>query len=146
MIACQAEWVRETVKMLGTFVLGIASGWILTWFTERRARALRALERYLAGAEKQPESQTSAAFRLGLLQRTGAAELSRRGLRKLAVRVMAHGLVDPLAGYDFFTDWRREPYLLLRWANREGIDLSDEEAILLRLAGEVDGIVTPPEK
>ncbi len=146
MIAWQPEWTHDRVKMLVTFLLGIASGSLLTWFAERRTRAVRVLERYLGGAEQQHERQISAAFRVGLLQRAGAAELSRRRLRKFAARVVAHGLADPLVGYDFFSDWRREPYLLLRWANREGIDLSDEKAILLRLAGEADGIVAQPKK
>ena len=58
---------------------------------------------------------------MGLLQRSGAAELSGRRLAKLAARVVAHGLNNPLTGYDFFSDWRKDPYRLLRWANDEGV-------------------------
>ena len=47
---------------------------------------------------------------------------------------------NPLIGYHFFSDWCKDPYRLLRWANDQGIDLSDEEAILRRLAAEEDGI------
>ena len=68
-------------------------------------------------------------------------------MNKLAARIVAHGLKDPLVGYDHFSDWRKDPYSLLRWANNEGINLSDELAILRRLAAEKDGLVerpTPP--
>jgi hypothetical protein len=81
---------------------------------------------------------------MGLLQRSGAAELSRRQLARLAARVVAHGLTDPLTGCDHFSDWRKDPYRLLRWANNEGINLSDEVAILRRLAAEEDGLVDQP--
>jgi hypothetical protein len=133
-------WVWEGIKILVPFLLGLVTG----KFAERRAQAARALERYIVKAEGQQEAQNQAAFRMGLLQRCGASELSRRRLKKLATRVVAHGLKNPLIGYDFFSDWRKDPYRLLRWANDEGIDLSDEEAILRRLAAEADGI-EPPE-
>jgi hypothetical protein len=136
MAASQPEWVWvwEGIKMLVPFLLGLLMG----KFAERSTQATRALERYLAIAEEQPEAQNEAAFRMGLLQRCGAAELSRPRLKKLAGRVVAHGLNDPLTGYDFFSDWRKDPYRLLRWANNKGINLSDEGAILRILAAEAD--------
>ena len=109
---------REGIKLLVPFLLGLATG----KFAERRAQSARALERYILEAERQREAQNDAAFRMGLLQRCGASELSRRRLKKLAARVVAHGLKNPLIGYDFFSDWRKEPYRLLdRPMTRESI-------------------------
>ena len=135
-------WASEGAKILVPFLLGLLAG----SFKERRAQASRVLDRYLVEAERQPEAQNEAAFRMGLLQRSGAAELSGRRLAKLAARVVAHGLNNPLTGYDFFSDWRKDPYRLLRWANDEGVDLSDEDAVLKRLAGEADGFIKVPSK
>jgi hypothetical protein len=130
------DWLLEAIKILVTFLFGLVTG----KFAERRTQADRVLEQYILKADRQREAQNEAAFRMGLLQRSGAAQLSRRRLKKLAARVVAHGLKDPLVGYGFFDDWRKDPYRLLRWANKEGIDLSDEKAILRRLAAEADGI------
>jgi hypothetical protein len=142
----QGEWTFEIIRAVIIFFLGLASGSILTWLADRRVRATRVLDRYLVEADRQREAQDEAGFRMGLEQRSGASELSRRHLNKLAARVVAHGPKNPLIGDDFFTDWRKDTYRLLRWANIEGIDLSNEFGILQRLAAEADGIINPPKK
>jgi hypothetical protein len=119
----QLEWLWEGIKVTIGPIVGFLCGHVSGSFGQKRAQTARVLERYIQAAGQQREAQNDAAFRMGLLQRSGAAELSRRQLARLAARVVAHGLTDPLTGYDHFSDCRKDPYRLLRWANNEGINL-----------------------
>ena len=99
-----------------TFLLGLVTG----KFAERPTQADRVLEQYILKADRQREAQNEAAFRMGLLQRSGAAQLSRRRLKKLAARVVAHGLKDPPVGYGFFRRLAQRPVSIAAMGQQGG--------------------------
>ena len=98
------------------------------------------LDRYIANAQANLVLQTDEFWRLGMLQKVGAAELSERELSRLCRRIVSYGLQDPRHRETsvVFKDHRESLSGLLRWASREGIDLSDALAVMRRQAEELD--------
>ena len=80
----QLEWLWEGIKVTIGPIVGFLCGHVSGSFGQKRAQTARVLERYIQAAGQQREAQNDAAFRMGLLQRSGAAELSRRQLARLA--------------------------------------------------------------
>ena len=98
------------------------------------------LDRYIANAQANLVLQTDEFWRLGMLQKVGAAELSERELSRLCRLIVNYGLQDPRhrETSTVFKDHRESLSGLLRWASREGIDLSDALAVMRRQAEEPD--------
>jgi hypothetical protein len=125
---------------LANVLLGGVIGYIVRLFEERRAELRRLGDRYIENAQANPNLQTDEFWRLGMLQKVGAAELSEGKLSRLCRRIVAHGLQDPRHREvsTVFKDHRRSLRGLLRWASQESIDLSDGSALLRRHAEEMD--------
>ena len=121
-------------------LLGAVIGYIVRLLEERLTelrRIRRMLDRYIANAQANLVLQTDEFWRLGMLQKVGAAELSERELSRLCRRIVSYGLQDPRHREisTVFKDHRESLSGLLRWASREGIDLSDALAVMRRQAG-----------
>jgi hypothetical protein len=83
---------------LANVFLGGVIGYIVRLLEERRAelrRLRRMLDRYIANAQANLVLQTDEFWRLGMLQKVGAAELSERELSRLCRRIVNYGLLDP---------------------------------------------------
>jgi hypothetical protein len=121
-------------------VIGGVIGYIVGLFEERRAELRRMGDRYIESAQANPNLQTNEFWRLGMLQKVGAAELSDRKLSRLCRRIVNRGLQDPRHREvsTVFKDRRHSLRGLLRWASQESIDLSDGFTVLRRHAEEVD--------
>jgi hypothetical protein len=116
------------------FIGGII-GAAITVFAERRAELRRIGDRYIENAQADSNLQADEFWRLGMLQKVGAAELSARQLSRLCRRIVNHGLHDPQHREisTVFKDHRRRSVQgLLRWASQESIDLSDGDAVMRR--------------
>ena len=98
------------------------------------------LDRYIANAQANLVLQTDEFWRLGMLQKVGAAELNERELSRLCRRIVDYGLQDPRHREvsNVFKDHRESLSGLLRWASRQGIDLSDALAVVRRQTEELD--------
>jgi len=98
------------------------------------------LDRYIANARANLVLQTDEFWRLGMLQKVGAAELNERELSRLCRRIVDYGLQDPRHREisTVFKDHRESLSGLLRWASKEGIDLSDALAVMRQQAQELD--------
>jgi hypothetical protein len=114
------------------FIGGFFTRWRLDKLAERRALLKDMGDRYIANAQANPNLQTDEFWRLGMLQKVGAAELSDAKLSRLCRRIVNHGLQDPRHREvsTVFKDDRRSLRGLLRWASQESLDLSDESAVL----------------
>jgi hypothetical protein len=125
---------------LANILIGGVIGYIVRLFEERRAELRRMGDRYIQNAQASPNLQTDEFWRLGMLQKVGAAELSDRKLSRLCRRIVNHGLQDPQHREIsiVFEDDRKSLSGLLRWASKVGIDLSDASAVMQRHAEELD--------
>jgi hypothetical protein len=122
------------------FAVGIFTRWPLEKLSERRALLKTMGDRYIADAQANMGQQGDELWRLGMLQKVGAAGLNARALSCLCDRIVSHGLRDPRHREisTVFKDRRRSLRELLRWASQESIDLSDGSALLRRHAEEID--------
>ncbi len=83
---------------LANVLLGGVIGYIVRLLEERRAelrRLRRMRDRYNANAQANLVLQTDEFWRLGMLQKIGAAELNERELSRLCRRIVNYGLPDP---------------------------------------------------
>ena len=118
-------------------------GYIVRLLEERLTelrRIRRILDRYIANAQANLVLQTDEFWRLGMLQKVGAAELNERELSRLCRQIVGYGLQDPRHRETsaVFKDHRESLSGLLRWASNEGIDLNDPLAVMRRQAEELD--------
>ena len=122
------------------FIGGFFTRWPLDKLAERRALLKDMSGRYIVNAQANLNQQGNEFWRLGMLQKVGAAELSACELSPLCRRVVAHGLKDRRQREisTVFKDHRHSLRGLLRWASQESIDLSDGSAVLRRHAEEMD--------
>ena len=122
------------------FIGGFLTRWPLDKLAERRALLKDMSGRYIVNAQANLNQQGNEFWRLGMLQKVGAAELSACELSRLCRRVVAHGLKDRQQREisTVFKDHRHSLRGLLRWASQESIDLSDGSAVLRRHAEEMD--------
>ena len=122
------------------FIVGFFTRWPLDKLAERRALLKSMGDRYIGNAQADSNQQDDEFWRLGMLQKVGAAELSACELSRVCRRITAHGLRDPRHREisTVFKDRRRSLAGLLRWASQESIDLSDGSAVLRRHAEEMD--------
>jgi len=122
------------------FIGGFFTRWPLDKLAERRALLKDMGGRYIVNAQANLNQQGNEFWRLGMLQKVGAAELSACELSRLCRRVVAHGLKDRRQREisTVFKDHRHPLRGLLRWASQESIDLSDGSAVLRRHAEEMD--------
>ena len=122
------------------FIGGFLTRWPLDKLAERRALLKDMGGRYIVNAQANLNQQGNEFWRLGMLQKVGAAELSACELSRLCRRVVAHGLKDRQQREisTVFKDHRHSLRGLLRWASQESIDLSDGSAVLRRHAEEMD--------
>jgi hypothetical protein len=137
------EFPRSSTYLFECVLLGAVIGYIVRLLEERLTelrRIRRMLDRYIANAQANLVLQTDEFWRLGMLQRVGAAELSERELSRLCRRIVNYGLQDPRhrETSTVFKDHRESLSGLLRWASREGIDLSDALTVMRRQAEEPD--------
>jgi hypothetical protein len=125
---------------LANILLGGVIGYIVRLLEERRAELRRMRDRYIANAQANLVLQTDEFWRLGMLQKVGAAELNERELSRLCRRIVNYGLQDPRHRKisTVFKDHRESLSGLLRWASKEGIDLSDALAVMRLHAEELD--------
>src|SRR5260370_9131007 len=68
---------------LANVLLGGVIGYIVRLLEERRAELRRMLDRYIANTQANLVLQTDEFWRLGMLQKVGAAELNERKLSRL---------------------------------------------------------------
>ena len=122
------------------FIGGFFTRWPLDKLAERRALLKDMSGRYIVNAQANLNQQGNEFWRLGMLQKVGAAELSACELSRLCRRVVAHGLKDRRQREisTVFKDHRHSLRGLLRWASQESIDLSDGSAVLRRHVEEMD--------
>ncbi len=122
------------------FIGGFFTRWPLDKLAERRALLKDMGGRYIVNAQANLNQQGNEFWRLGMLQKVGAAELSACELSRLCRQVVAHGLKDRRQREisTVFKDHRHSLRGLLRWASQESIDLSDGSAVLRRHAEEMD--------
>lgn len=122
------------------FIGAFFTRWPFEKFAERRALLKSMGNHYIANAQADSNQQGDEFWRLGMLQKVGAAELSACELSRVCRRIVAHGLRDPRHREisTVFKDRRHSLRGLLRWASQESIDLSDSSALLQRHAEEVD--------
>ena len=122
------------------FIGGFFTRWRLDKLGERRALLKSMGDHYIANAQANSNRQSDEFWRLGMLQKVGAAQLSARELSRLCRRIVAHGLQDPRQREisTVFKDRRHSLRGLLNWAAQESIDLSDGSAVLRRHAEEMD--------
>jgi hypothetical protein len=137
------EFPRSSTYLFECVLLGAVMGYIVRLLEERLTelrRIRRMLDRYIANAQANLVLQTDEFWRLGMLQKVGAAELSERELSRLCRRIVNYGLQDPRnrETSTVFKDHRESLSGLLGWASREGIDLSDALAVMRRQAEEPD--------
>ena len=137
------EFPRSSTCLFECVLLGAVIGYIVRLLEElltelRRTRRMR--DRYIANAQANLVLQTDEFWRLGMLQKVGAAELSERELSRLCRRIVSYGLQDSRHRETsvVFKDHRESLSGLLRWASREGIDLSDALIVMRRQAEELD--------
>ena len=125
---------------LANVLLGGVIGYIVRLLEQRRAELRRMRDRYIANAQANLVLQTDEFWRLGMLQKVGAAELDERELSRLCRRIVNYGLQDPRHREisAVFKDHRESLSGLLRWASKEGIDLSDALAVMRLHAEELD--------
>jgi hypothetical protein len=125
---------------LANVLLGGVIGYIVRLFEERRAELKRMRDRYIANAQANLVLQTDEFWRLGMLQKVGAAKLNERELSRLCRRIVNYGLQDPRHREisTVFKDHRESLSGLLRWASKEGVDLSDGLEVMRRQAEELD--------
>ena len=137
------EFPRSSTHLFVCVLLGAVIGYIVRLLEERLTelrRMRRMLDRYIANAQANLVLQTDEFWRLGMLQKVGAAELNERELSRLCRRIVNYGLQDPRHREisTVFKDHRESLCGLLRWASKEGIDLSDALAVMRRPAEELD--------
>jgi hypothetical protein len=137
------EFPRSSMYLFECVLLGCVIGYIVRLLEERLTelrRIRRMLDRYIANARANLVLQTDEFWRLGMLQKVGAAELNEHELSGLCRRIVNYGLQDPRHREvsTVFKDHREPLSGLLRWASREGIDLSDALAVMRRQAEEPD--------
>ncbi len=76
------------------FIGGFLTRWPLDKLAERRALLKDMSGRYIVNAQANLNQQGNEFWRLGMLQKVGAAELSACELSRLCRQVVAHGLKD----------------------------------------------------
>ena len=125
---------------LANVLLGGVIGYIVRLLEERCAELRRMRDRYIANAQANLVLQTDEFWRLGMLQKIGAAELNERELSRLCRRIVNYGLQDPRHREisTVFKDHRESLSGLLRWASKESVDLSDGLEVMRRQAEELD--------
>ncbi len=135
-----ADLVKLLIGAIIGFIVGFFTRWPLDKLAERRALLKSMGDRYIANAQADSNQQDDEFWRLGMLQKVGAAELSACELSRVCRRITAHGLRDPQHREisTVFKDHRHSLEGLLRWAAQESIDLSDGSTVLQRHADEVD--------
>jgi len=134
------EFPRSSMYLFECVLLGAVIGYIVRLLEERLTELRRMLDRYIANAQANLVLQTDEFWRLGMLQKVGAAELNERELSRLCRRIVDYGLQDPRHREisTVFKDHRESLSGLLRWASKEGIDLSDAMAVMRRQAEDLD--------
>jgi len=135
-----ADLAKLLIGAIIGFIVGFFTRWPLDKLAERRALLKSMGDRYIGNAQADSNQQDDEFWRLGMLQKVGAAELSACELSRVCRRITAHGLRDPRHREisTVFKDRRRSLAGLLRWASQESIDLSDGSRVLRRHAEEVD--------
>jgi hypothetical protein len=137
------EFPRSSTHFFVCVLLGCVIGYIVRLLEERCAelrRMRRMRDLYIANAQENLVLQTHEFWRLGMLQKVGAAELNERELSRLCRRIVNYGLQDPRHREisTVFKDHRESLSGLLRWASKEGIDLSNALAVMRLHAEELD--------
>jgi hypothetical protein len=137
------EFPRSSTHFFVCVLLGCVIGYIVRLLEERCAelrRMRRMRDLYIANAQENLVLQTHEFWRLGMLQKVGAAELNERELSRLCRRIVNYGLQDPRHREisTVFRDHRESLSGLLRWASKEGIDLSDALSVMRLHAEELD--------
>ena len=134
------EVPRSSTHFFVCVLLGCVIGYIVRLLEERCAELRRMRDRYIANAQANLVLQTDEFWRLGMLQKVGAAKLNERELSRLCRRIVNYGLQDPRHREisTVFKDHRESLSGLLRWASKEGIDLSDALAVMRLHAEELD--------
>ena len=138
------EFPRSSMYLFECVLLGAVIGYIVRLLEERltELRRIRRMgDRYIANAQANLVLQTDEFWRLGMLQKVGAAELNERELSRLCRRIVNYGLQDPRHREvsTVFKDHRESLSGLLRWASRQSIDMSNALAVMRRQAEELDG-------
>ena len=135
------EFPRSGTYLFMCVLLGAVIGYIVRLLEELLTELRRTRDRYIANAQANLVLQTDEFWRLGMLQKVGAAELNERELSRLCRRIVNYGLQDPRHREvsTVFKDHRESLSGLLRWASRQRIDLSDALAVMRRQAEELDG-------
>ena len=135
-----ADLAKLFIGAIIGFIVGFFTRWPLDKLAERRALLKSMGDRYIANAQADSNQQDDEFWRLGMLQKVGAAELSACELSRVCRRMTAHGLRDPrhLEISTVFKDHRESLSGLLRWASKKGIDLSDALAVMRLRAEELD--------
>ena len=90
-----ANLVNLLIGAIIGFIGGFFTRWPLDKLAERRALLKSMGDRYIASAQEASNKQDDEFWRLGMLQKAGAAELSAYELSRLCRRITAHGLLDP---------------------------------------------------
>src|SRR5439155_19459255 len=106
------------------FIGGFFTRWPLDKLAERRALLKDMGGRYIVNAQANLNQQGNEFWRLGMLQKMGAAELSACELSRLCRRFVAHELIDRRQGElsTVFKDHRHSLRGLLRWVYQVNID------------------------
>jgi hypothetical protein len=136
--------LADLAKLLIGAVIGFLGGFFTRWpldrLAERRTLVKSIGDHYIENAQAKSNQQANEFWRLGMLQKAGAAQLSACELSRVCRRIVAHGLQDPRQREisTVFKDHRHSLRGLLHWAAQESVDLSDGSTVLRRHAEEAD--------
>jgi hypothetical protein len=85
-----ADLAKILIVAIMGFLVGIFTRWPLDKLVERRALVKSMGDRYIASAQANSNQQGKEFWRLGMLQKVGAAELSACELSRVCRRIVAH--------------------------------------------------------
>ena len=135
------EFPQSSMYLFECVLLGAVIGYIVRLLEERLRklrRVRRMLDRYIANAQANLVLRTDESWRLGMLQKVGAAELHERESSRLCRQIVNYGQQDTRHRKvsTVFKDHQESLSRLLRWASRQGIDLSNALAVMRRQTDE----------
>jgi len=118
----------DFIKIPLTALLAFGGGFWTRFFLDRRSERRTLIrtvaDKYIAGISTATRSEDSH-FRLGLLQRSGAALLTEQELASVVETVVGHGSPDPTKDHDLCLE---APLLdIIRSANAENVDIGSAE-------------------
>src|SRR5207244_2242944 len=90
-----ADLAKLLIGAIIGFFVGFFTRWPLDKLEERRALLKSMGDRYIRDAQANSNQQGDEFWRLGMLQKVGAAELRACELSRLCRRIVNHGLQDP---------------------------------------------------